>query len=460
MIELMPSSAVQSVGRPRLDYQYPTGVLPPSIYARIKLGMDPYWWQDEALESFGQRIPTAFACCNESGKTSLVFVAAMLWFLDSFPRAKFPFTSASWTQLQTQFRPALRKYEHLYPAWRFLETEWHADNGSFGFIFSTDNPGRAEGHHADDPIVSPLAYGVDEAKTVPDGIFESVERCNPQYLLIMSSTGQSAGQFFRCFNRERQFYHSRRVKSVDCPHLDPAILERDKIKLPRALFLSKHESEFAEDDDFLVLKPSELRACLEAEPRVTDGSQVAFCDFAAGGDENVLAIRRGNHVWIASAWREKDTVQAARRFVHLFGEFDLSPSEVFGDAGGLGTVMIDEISEHWHEINRVNNSGTAIDPQYANRGSEIWIDAANQIRAKKPRIEADEAFFEQATTRRLEWSETGKLRVQSKKKMAELSIPSPDKADAVFGALACGPHLVGSITNPSDVIVGRSRINY
>ena len=460
MIEIVPSPHVQTTAKPILHFRYPDGVMPPTVYVRRVLGMSPYWWQDEALESFGQRIPTVAACCNESGKTALVFVGAQLWFLDSFPNAKFPFTSASWTQLQTQFRPALRQHEWRFPSWRFLETEWHSDAKSFGFMFSTDNPGRAEGHHATDPILSPLAYGIDEAKTVPDGIFGSMERCNPQYTLVMSSTGQSAGQFFRAFGKDKQFYHTIRIKSTDCPHLDPAIRERDKIKLHRTLFLSKHDSEFAEDDDFLVIKPSELTACMENPPRIQAGSQVAFCDFAAGGDENVLAIRRGNHVWIAAAWREKDTVQASRRFVRLFEENDLSPTEVFADASGLGTVMIDEIAEHWHEINRVHNGATPLDPQYANRGSEIWFDGAAQIRNRKVNIEADAIFFEQATTRRSEWSATGKLRVQSKEKMAELGIDSPDRADAILGATSCGPHLSGVLSNPSDLIVGRSRVNY
>ena len=44
-----------------------------------------------------------------------------------------------------------------------------------------------------------------------------------------------------------------------------------------------------------------IQKCLENPPQPASGDTIAFCDFAGGGAENVLAVRRGNKVEILRA---------------------------------------------------------------------------------------------------------------------------------------------------------------
>ena len=179
-----------------------------------------------------------------------------------------------------------------------------------------------------------------------------------------------------------------------------------------------------------------------------NGEVVAFCDFAAGRDENVLAIRRGNVVRIKRAWVENDTMQAAREFVYLCKAEGLSASQVWGDADGLGTVMIDAMAEMDFRINRFRSGQAASTPEeYANLIGEVWHVGAMEIESGRVNLDVlDPVTFKQLSTRKSEWSENGKLRVESKDKMRMEGRHSPDRGDALLGCIVCGSRLSGSMS--------------
>lgn len=165
--------------------------------------------------------------------------------------------------------------------------------GGFALGFSTDDAGRAEGWHGEPD--APLFLVVDEAKTVPDQIFEAFERCTRKLQLWVSSPGAPRGQFYDSHHKDRSLYWTRRVPSTECPHIPDERRDLDRIKYgeDHPLFRSKHLAEFTADDELMVLSPAKLTASLDRQPKADEsGEVVAFCDFAAGRDENVLAIRR------------------------------------------------------------------------------------------------------------------------------------------------------------------------
>lgn len=449
------------------DPDYDWGdIMPPYVFAEVELGLQLYDWQVHALDAIGQRLPTALCAANETGKTTFIIAPAILWFLKTYGAAggKVVLTSGSWLQVRTQLAPSIRRFRGRFPGWVFLDSEIKRE-GSLDpqvIMFSTDNAGRAEGHHALDKERAPLFYIVDEAKTVPDSIFTAVDRCGPQFCLFTSSPGPSSGKFYRCFGKERALWWTKRVRSVECPHISEEKRKRDLATYgpQHPIYLSMHEAEFTDLEGRMLIQPADLRACLEEPPVPANGPTVAFCDFAAGGDENVLAIREGNRVWVEAAWRERDTIQAARHFINLFEKRGLFPSQIFGDESGLGHVMIDAMHDEGWSINRVNNGAAAIDTEhYQDRGTEIWMLASRAIEKKEIILPDDPTFFEQATDRKLLYGSKGKLKAEPKDDMAERGVTSPDRADAVCGAIACGPHLAGIISDTSGIRLQKSTFN-
>jgi len=432
-------------------------ILPLILFAGRQLGMTSlYGWQLHVLEAIGAQEnggpPVAVAAANGSGKTSNIVAPAICWFLSRYPRGQVIVTSGSFRQVEKQLWPALRVFQRKFPAWTFLQTELKTPEGGFALGFSTDDAGRAEGWH---PKINcetdPVFIIVDEAKTVPDAVFEAFDRCTRLFQLWVSSPGKPWGQFYEAFHSQAKYFHTFKVTSAQCPHIDPAKRARDLEKYGAAhpLYRSMHDAEFTEDSERLIIPPDRLARAIDGQPLPnTTGEVVAFCDFAAGRDENVLAIRRGNVARIQKAWVDKDTMQAAREFVFTLRSEGIHASQVWGDADGLGTAMIDAMAELGYRIHRFHGGAAAKEPQeYANMIGEVWHVGAREIERGRVNLGLlDPVTFKQISTRKSEWNENGKLRVESKDKMRAQGRHSPDRADALLGCVACGARLTDAIT--------------
>jgi phage terminase large subunit len=315
----------------------------------------------------------------------------------------------------------------------------------------------AEGWHSRPD--SPVMIAVDEAKSVDDKIFESLARCTIDYKIFASSTGAAQGQFYRCFTEERAAWWSLRVPSTLCPHISKEKREADRKKFGEHSYLyrSMHLAEFTDDASLSIITPALIRGNLENPSAFIPGSLTALCDFAAGGDENVIAICDGNRVYIAAAWRETDTMQAVRQFIAQFQRLKLTPGAISGDEGGLGTVMCDALEDAGWYISRVNNGAAASRSDvYANRGAEIWFEAKRLIEERKMILPDDPVFIRQATNRRVEYTGTQKLRAESKEAMRNRGVSSPDRADAIFGAMTARGSRGFTIEDAQHVVVYKS----
>ncbi|MCW1885611.1 hypothetical protein OKA04_12805 [Luteolibacter flavescens] len=432
-------------------------ILSPSEFSWFQLCEKTlYDWQIECLEAIGLQEhggpPVAIAAANGSGKTAKVVASAICWFLSRYPRGQVVVTSGSFRQVEKQLWPALRVHQRKFPGWNFLTTEIKTPEGGFAIGFSTDDAGRAEGWHPKiNRQTDPVFIIVDEAKTVPDSVFEAFDRCTRVFQLWVSSPGKPWGQFYEAFHAMRKHFWVRKVRSDECPHIDPAKRKRDLEKYgpDHPVYRSMHDAEFTEDAERLVLSPDLLTKALDGQPVPhEDGEVVAFCDFAAGRDENVLAVRRGNTVRIVKAWVEKNTMQAAREFVQLFRLNALHPGQVWGDADGLGTAMIDAIEEEGFYMKRFHGGQGASDPdEYSNLIGEVWHVGCREIERGRINLGViDPDTFKQLTTRKSEWAENGKLRVESKDRMRAEGRKSPDRGDAILGAIVCGARLSGVVT--------------
>ena len=431
-----------------MQLQKPTIELGPFAFG--VLGIKPYDWQVQAFRYINDHQRTSLVAANGSGKTAAVIAPTILWWLTNYPKGRVVITSGSWRQVLLQLWPAMELYRGnpTFAGWIWNQAEIRTPQGGWASGFSTDSPGRAEGYHA--TIDSPVLYVLDEAKTIPDGIKTAVDRCTCSRILAASSPGAPYGWFYRTQYEEADHWKRVKVRSDQCAHIKPEKRERDLAIYGEnhPIYRSMHLAEFAEDVDRLLISSERLRMSLEEQPPVVDGNIVAFCDFAAGRDENVLAIRRGNSARLIKTWTEKDTMQGVRQFIKLFESESLKPSMIWGDADGLGSVMIDAMTEQGWRINRFHGGARSREPnEYANLIGEVWHIGCREIERGRVNLgELDPITFKQLTTRKTEWNDTGKLRIQSKETMRISGLKSPDRADALLGCIVCGPEMNGAIT--------------
>lgn len=412
-----------------------------------RLGRQLYPWQERTLAQVarkGSRVVQR--TCNESGKTSVVIAGALLWNAIINPGSTGVMTSSVFRQVRHQAWPALRRMAKCFPTLGIEISDGPpatlrvqaTESQIVGF---TASDGEAfEGFHVTGAHQA-LLLVVDEAKSVDESIFQAVERCRPDRLLVMSSPGGASGPFYRAHTKERHVWTVMPPVTVDdCPHLpaDHKALQIAKWGENHPLVRSMLFAEWMEQDgQNLVVPLAWVERCLASPPARDLGERAAGLDFAAGRDENVLCVRNGNQIEPMTAWRETDTMAAVGRFIVELRRRGLKPEECYGDESGLGKPMCDALEEAGWPINRVNFGGVAIDSEaFQDRGTEMWNTTARLIeRCEISLPKDDERLVAQLTCRTQKVNSRARLKLEPKEEMRARGLESPDRADAL--ALAC-----------------------
>ena len=308
--------------------------LVPILEFAYRIGFtDLYDWQCKILLRYEAGEPTAAACANYTGKTSVIFPICALWTLHCFPKGRLMYMSATWLQVTNQFFASVQRFQghRLFAGWQWLESEVRTATGGFLFGRSSDVAGFVEGVH--DQHGSPAGLLIDEAKSIRDDILDTLERCHTTFRLFMSSTGQAAGGFYRIMTAKAHLWKTFRVPSSDCPHVSKAEIEADRENLKDSVFRIKHGAEWLTDAGDSMISLEHVRALFDNPPTHTKGRPAAFCDFAGPGDESVLALCDGNQTEIVDCWRSKDTMHSVGKFLAHFRRLGLAGYDIGGDEG-------------------------------------------------------------------------------------------------------------------------------
>jgi phage terminase large subunit len=412
--------------------------VPILIFADSILGIRPYNWQCKLLLSYEAGHQTAAACANFTGKTSTVFPICALWTLYNFPRARVMYLSATGAQVKNQFFASLSRFRHrpAFAGWSWLETEVRNPTGGFLFGRASDVSGNIEGIH--DQFESPAALLVDEAKSIRDEILDALDRCHTSFRLYASSTGAAFGGFYHIMTAKAHLWRTFRIPSSMCPHVDPATIEADRENLKDSVFRIKHGAEWLYDAGDSMISLESCRALIDNPPPYTQGQIAGFCDFAGPGDESVLAVCNGNRAEIVDAWRSKDTMASVGRFLTHFRRLGLNGHQISGDEG-YGHQLMDRMQEEGFYLQRINNGSQAKRADiYFNLSAEWWSIVGQLIERRIISIPNDEKLIAQLTSRRKLYDSKGRERLESKADLAGRGVESPDRADALIGAIMQG----------------------
>ena len=431
----------------------------PSGFASGVLGFDLHEWQRKIVndtKDLKGRTKIAVSTPNGAGKSSKVITTIILRTLCVKPQAKVILTSGDYRQISSQVWPAVERHRHKFTGpwtWRehdhFIETP----HGGFCTMFTTDDPKRAEGFHAEfaPGVDSPCVIICDEAKSVAEGIFDAFSaRCTFNILIYISSTGLMLGSFYQAMCGQGGFRRYS-IGLDQCPHISKQrieeLLEEYKDNLDHPLLRSTLYGEFMDftGDRGRFCTLTDIANSLASPPERRHGETVAFCDFAGGGSENVLAIRRGNEVSLARCWKETNEMAAVGHFILLFREHGLEATQIYGDNAGAGKPMVAAFHEAGWNIGRFNGGSPAQrDTDYTDRNAEVWETAGREIKRGRMILPKDARLHEQMVNRFRTADAKGRIKAESKTEMLEKrGVPSPDRADAVMAAIAIRPPYMG-----------------
>ncbi|RMD66934.1 hypothetical protein D6833_00855, partial [Candidatus Parcubacteria bacterium] len=241
--------------------------------------------------------PCLYILCagNGVGKDEIVLARFAVTFALTNYKARVIITTSSKEQLLRQTGPHCRslvaRVNKIFGK-VFRSTQVHHFcelTGSEIALFVTDEAGRAEGYH---PWTGgKMVLGVNEAKSVPDEIFEALHRCTgySHFLQVSSPPTKKAGEFYRDASQAREDnseypnalepnkWYLRQVSAFECPHIPRSHLERMLQTRPRWWIRSSIYADLPEDEnDPSIVIPSHLWNDLLKNPPAAVGSDIGI----------------------------------------------------------------------------------------------------------------------------------------------------------------------------------------
>lgn len=432
------------------------------IYPEIKL----YDWQAEELyrisgyttgSPLGPRVHffryqpylATYVAANGSGKDKVInaitAVGLPLLYRDTFVVA----TSSSHEQLKNQTEPHIKEAIqrlnarcgcNVYESVEF----YHRCSGRNGEIklFATDTPGRAEGWHPRTPI-GRLILITNEAKSIDPTILAAMDRCRGySHWLEVSSPGGRSGTFYKNWKRANKYpsalkaepfkYFGRQVTYHDCPHISEAEAQivLDKHGEQSLIYQTSFLANFYEEEGDVVIPATFVESCDTVAPT---GDDIGIgLDCAAGGDETVVMIRRGNRLVKWKAFTESNIKRAANTVNDFLHEVKHGTYIFNADDGGVGRGFLDELVYLGWTIQRRHNQSLAYNKaKFLNLGAEIYWHTRDLFQARLIVAPTDDDTRRQLFTRKKDTQEgSGKIKLPSKRLLREQGIQSPDRADA------------------------------
>lgn len=423
-----------------------------------------YKWQVEDLDSLSNtksnsQHPHKYCLCaaNGSGKDKYIIAPWSIFFICCKVRSLVVITSSSGVQLTNQTETYIRLFAEKVNAITTAMPEigkpilkirqryiYCMLSGSIIRLFVTDEEGKAEGYH---PLESnaEMCIILNEAKSIPTGIFRALRRCTGyNYWIDVSTPGEPKGDFYKHW---LSFPNKRRVTFFDCPHLSVEDYETDKRELGEhdSLFRSKHLALFTFVGGKTVIDANSLETMrqrafvnqikwVDQERVLPIGIDVALSKY---GDETVLTAFKGNkqtHLLthrIGNVTKLADAVE-----IDLLNKIKIKKTHQLNiDDGNVGRALADTLVDRgWKNICRILNQSTAKHKKfYRNRGAEMWYKMQKFVEAQCLILLDDDKLYEQLISRKFLERDTGidKLTLQSKPDMISEGLPSPDRADSV-----------------------------
>lgn len=407
------------------------------------LGLEMYPWQRKAvahleLAGWGKPIvQISVLAPNEAGKSSRIVAGSALYWATVHEKGKVAITTKDQKQLNEQIIPAIDAQIHKLEGFKSVRSPYYrvtTPTGGSIITYVTDDSARVEGLHGSPN--APLLEIIDEAKSVEERIFQGIDRCGYQAIILCSSGGLMQGTFYNSQTKNRASWRCVAAGLKDCPHISPDKVQRiiEKWGDNHPFTRSCIYGEFMEQTDEVqfIFPHSSVRNAIENPPKHKHGLRIGFVDFAEGNAEYVLAVRNGNKTEIKAAFREANKHAACARLIRAFKDNQLKEDELWGDAADKEALDI-LVSLGW-TIHRQNFGAKARnDERFQSWSAEAWIETAIGVSKGELIVPDDEILIAQLTSRQKTFVGRGKLGAEEKYDMRKRGVESPDRADAFCG---------------------------
>ena len=376
------------------------------------------------------------------------------WFLDCYPGGKLLTSAGTWSQLKEQLWREIAQWgastrEDIAAQWApmgITKTQIDIAPDWAAIARAADDPDTFEGIHGRYAMVI-----LDEAKAVPQGIFDSIRRIlrgakdTLFWFVCLSSPGSPTGPFWEITNGDQSHrwvtlrcsaYQSERVSLAQVAE-DAEDLGEDS-----PLFIAMDLGEFPmEGEDTLI----PLAHALAAVGRTVNetGTKTLGIDVARkGSDDTALVYMLGRAVQPPvtangqrTTWTEEQALYLQR--IHNFDRIAV-------DDSGVGGGVSDHLIKARKNVSEVNFGASDFVRQpdiYANNKTEMWMSFARELKAgyedpdnpdvgiSLPVGDAGKKLVNQLASIKVVF-DGRRYKVEGHKQLTSRGVKSPDVADA------------------------------
>jgi hypothetical protein len=451
-------------------------------FAHDILNIELYPYQTRILNKIQKYRRVCVKSLRGVGKTTLAAIV-VLWFMScTVGESKAVMTASVWEQLTKYLLPEIRKWAlranwdlidvTMRDGYELLQREIHLDAGNkLAFATSPGKAERIEGAHADN-----LLYVLDEAKIIPDNIFDAIEgafstKGTNAFVFVVSTPGAPLGRFYD-IHRKRIGLENWHIENITLQEaLDAGVIDIEHAESMKRLWgedspLYKNHflGEFAEGSDWGLIRLAWIQAAnqrwLEAQNDKHEGNIIWGVDPADTGMDKTaitpLIINDEIAIFEYIKYYNEEVMQTVGRLKSLGVKpryIDNDGVENQGDmiaidGLGIGAGLYQVLRSNRHRIKNVKFSGKAVDRVGLPVKDSTGINTFQNIRiaaywALREALDPDSMAYraialplDESLTQDLiahEWSESlGVIRMkESKDKIRERIGRSPDGGDAV-----------------------------
>ena len=466
----------------------------PIGFAHDMDGVDLDSWQEDVLTALRDDRFVAMRSGSGVGKTFLLSLATR-WFLFTHHEARVPTTAPSQHQLYDILWAEHFKWidrsaiQRRFFTWtqtklsvRGHEPSWFAVARTAQIKPGSDVSEGLSGFHD----AKNLLFILDEASGIPDQVFAAVQgslTTEGVYILLASNPTRRSGFFYDIFNNPKlgKFFHKFHISSEDSPRVTQSYVDLMEAKYGRdhPVFKIKVLGDFPDADEESLVPPDFIETMVNNSKLNCSAFPTEFgVDIGRSGAAAVLCVRQGFNIL---KWDERtkqnrvtDTMELIQWIVEAIQEFN--PTHVKVDPIGLGAGVYDGLKLiYGNMIVPVIGNASSFDPPPSPgvgkkddkaKPSDIYLNLRAQgywnLRDMIPKIHSDtwpDRVIAELGSIKSERTTSGKVKIESKEKMLQRAMRSPDYADAMYMAFLSPEYCLGTAPIKFTFVSAIARIN-
>lgn len=433
----------------------------------------PDEWQKDAFHLIEKAETKRISIKSGQGVGKTAFSAIVfLWFLVCFPNSRVVATAPTRQQLNDVLWAELEKWrqksEMLKHLLKWTKTYLYVNGREkrwFGVARASSKPENMQGFHEDN-----MLFIVDEASGVDEEVLEAIRGTLSginNKLLFVGNPTKTTGMFYDSHTSERSRWATLTVDSEKSPRTNKenirALIEKYGAESNVVRVRVHGLFPLAEDDVFIpisLIEQSVSTDIKESEKPIILDIGVDVARF--GDDKTVIGYRADGIVKFYKKRHGQDTMATANDVIMLGNVLRLKYPKfsrqicIKIDDSGVGGGVTDRLRQlkslypeqySWMRIIPVNFGMRIKNSSYYDDTTTYMMSVLKALISNKDeqgnpkkselQLPNDNDLIGQLSVRKYLLTDSGKLKVESKKDMKKRDLPSPDEADCVL--LCCLP---------------------